>query len=402
MVAIPANELDLPMLDLSGADRDDRFDLIDSAREQFWLARTPLGLALTRHEDAVAILRDRRFFSAMSLIPQMQGVSGSFLEQRRPSILQMEGDDHARHRRLVTPAFTPAAAERVRPFMRAIIGEFIDAVYEDGTCDFVTDIAERYPVPIICQLLGAPRQDWKLFSQWAPDIFRLFNQNLAEDLPIVQRALSELEAYMRVLVERRQADPGDDLLSALIAVGQDDDQLSVDELIMLAEAVLMAGIDTTRNQLACVMALMLDNLSVWRNFVDHPELAPRLVEESVRYLGAVQGTLRVASEDIVYRDVVFPAGTLVNISLAGVNRDPEAFPHPHQLDLHRVSEVPHLTFGSGIHFCLGAHLARAELQEAVTVIARRMPDLESDGPITWKPETFGIWGPALMPVRWTP
>ncbi len=402
MAAIPANELDLPTLDLSGADRHNRFNLIDSARDRYWLARTPIGLALTRHEDAVAILRDRRFFSAMSLIPQMQGVSGSFLEQRRPSILQMEGDDHARHRRLVRPAFTPAAADRMRPFMRSIIGEFIDAVYEEGTCDFVADIAERYPVPIICELLGAPRRDWKLFSQWAPDIFRLFNQNLAEDLPIVQQALSELEAYMRVLVERRRDDPGDDLLSGLIAVGGEDDQLSVDELIMLAEAVLMAGIDTTRNQLACTMALMLDNPSQWRNFVKHPELAPRVVEESVRYLGAVQGTLRVASEDITYRDVLIPAGTLVNISLAGVNRDPEAFPHPHQLDLHRASDVPHLTFGSGIHYCLGAHLARAELQEAITVIAQRMPNLEAAGPVTWKPETFGIWGPALMPVRWTP
>jgi cytochrome P450 len=332
----------------------------------------------------------------------MQGVSGTFLEQRRPSILQMEGDEHARQRRLVTPAFTPSAADRMRPFMRAIIGEFVDAVYADGACDFVTDIAERYSVPIICELLGAPRQDWKLFSQWATDIFRLFNQNLVEDLPTVQQALADLETYMRALVEQRRDDPGDDLLSALITLGDEDDRLSVDELIMLAEAVLMAGIDTTRNQLACTVALLLDHPPTWRELVAHPDLAPRVVEETVRYQGAVQATLRVASEDIEYRDVLIPAGTLVNISLAGVNRDPTAFPDPHHFDVHRASEVPHLTFGSGIHYCLGAHLARAELQEAVTVIAGRMPDLRVAGPVEWKPETFGIWGPAHLPVRWTP
>jgi cytochrome P450 len=402
MAAISADELDLPMCDTMGTDRDDRFELIATAREQHWLARTPFGLALLRYEDAVAVLRDRRFYSALSFIPQMQGVSGSFLEQRRPSILEMEGDEHSRLRRLVTPAFTPAAADRLRPFMREIISELIDAVFPLGRCDFVAEISEPYPIPIICQLLGAPRQDWQLFSRWAPDIFRLFNQNLAEDLPVIQRALAELGEYMRALVDRRRNDPGADLLSVLIAMGGEDDRLTADEVIMLAEAVLMAGTDTTRNQLACSIALLGAHPEQWAMFVEHPELAPRVVEETMRYLGAVQGTLRVASEDIEYRGVLFPVGTLVNISLAGVNRDPNAFELPERFDLTRESEVPHLTFGSGIHHCLGAHLARAELQEALTVIAQRMPDLELAGPTEWKPETFGIWGPAHLPVSWTP
>jgi len=400
-VTISADELDLPLCDTMGADRDERFAMISAAREEHWLARTPVGLAVLRYEDAVAVLRDRRFFSALSMIPQMQGVSGTFLEQRRPSILEMEGDQHARLRRLVTPAFTPGAADRLRPFMRQTIAELLDEVQPLGRCDFVPDVCEPFPIPIICELLGAPRKDWQLFSRWATDIFRLFNQNLVEDLPAIETALAELGQYVRALVDERRDDPGDDLLSTLIALGGNDDRLSSDEVIMLAESVLMAGTDTTRNQLACCVALLVAHPDQWELFVGHPELAPRVVEETVRYLGAVQGTIRVASEDIVYRDVLFPAGTLVMISLAGVNRDPECFPLPERFDLTRQSEVPQLTFGSGIHHCLGSHLARAELQEALVVLAQRMPNLRPDGPVEWKPETFGIWGPAHLQVAWT-
>jgi cytochrome P450 len=394
MVAISADELDLPSCDLVGTDRADRFALIDAARERHWLARTPMGLALLRYEDSVAVLRDRRFHSAMSMIPQSQGVSDSFLERRRPSILATEGAEHARLRRLVTPAFTPAAANRLRPFMRQTIDELVDGVFPAGQCDFVAEVSDPYPIPIICQLLGAPRQDWQLFSRWASDIFRLFNQNLAEDLPTIEQALGELRDYVLPLVDRRRNQPGDDLVSVLIAAGDDGDRLSAEDLVMLVEAV--------RNQLACCIALLGAHPDQWALFVGHPELAPRVVEETMRYLGAVAGSLRFASEDIEYRDVLIPAGTLVSISLAGVNRDPGVFVQPDRFDLTRDTEVPQLTFGSGIHYCLGAHLARAELQEALVRIARRMPDLELAAPVEWKPETFGIWGPARMPVRWTP
>ena len=401
MVAVSVNELDLPSCDTVGMDRAKRHAVIAAARARHWLARTPLGYAVTRYEDIVAILRDRRFHSALSMIPQMQGIEGSELETRRPSILSMEGDEHARLRRLVGPAFTPAAADRLRPFMRSVIDNLIGDIAPAGECELVAEVCEPYPIPIICELLGAPKRDWQLFSRWATDIFRLFNQNLAEDLPAIQRASEELDTYVRALVDRRRNEPGSDLLSTLIAVEEAGDRLATDELIMLAEAVLMAGTDTTRNQLACCIALLGAFPDQWRLFVDRPELAPRVVDETMRYLGAVQGTLRIASEPIEYREVRFPAGTLVSLPLAGANRDPDVFPEPDRFDVTRQTTTPHMTFGSGIHHCLGSHLARAELQEALVVIAQRLPDLELAGPVTWKPETFGIWGPAHLPLRWT-
>jgi cytochrome P450 len=402
MAPYPVDELELPALNTVGMDRLDAIVAIEEARSQHWLARTDLGYSVTRLEDVTAILRDKRFHSALSLLPQMQGVDTSNYRTRRQSILSMEGDEHARLRRLVAPAFTPASANRLRPTMRAVVGDLVDKVAPEGRSEFVADVCEPYPIPIICELLGAPREDWKLFSAWATDIFKIFNNNLAEDLPSIERAGGELSAYVSEMIAERRKEPRDDLLSDLIAIEEGGDRLSTEEMAMLAEAVLMAGTDTTRNQLACCIALFCDHPDQWALLAEQPELATRAVEESMRFLGAVRGTVRVASEDIVYRDVLFPQGTIVSTSLAGANRDPEIWDDPNDFDITAVRPTPHMTFGSGIHFCMGAALARAELQEALPLLARRMPGLARDGAMTWKPATFGIWGPAHLPIRFEP
>jgi len=397
------SELQLPYLDVVGLERRDAIDAMVAARSVHWLARNELGYTVTRLQDVTAILRDQRFHSGLSIIEQSPEFQGSYPGgERRQSILTMEGAGHARLRRLVAPAFTPASANRLRPTMQAVVGELVGRVVEQGECELVADVCEPYPIPIICELLGAPPEDWKLFSGWATDIFRIFNNNLAEDLPLIERADQELTAYVSDMIAKRRADPRDDLLSDLIAVEEAGDRLSTDEMAMLAQAVLMAGTDTTRNQLACSVALFTEHPDQWALLAERPELGARAVEESMRYLGAVRGTARFASEDIVYRDVLFPQGTLVATSLAGANRDPEAFEEPDVFDVTRERGTAQMTFGAGIHFCMGAALARAELQEALPLLARRMPDLARNGAIEWKPSSFGIWGPARLPLCFTP
>ena len=397
------SELDLPYLDVVGLVRQDAIDAIEAARSVHWLARNELGYTVTRLQDVTAVLRDQRFHSALSMIEQAPEFEGSsYGGERRQSILTMEGTGHARLRRLVAPAFTPSSANRLRPTMRSVVSELVERVVDRGESELVADVCEPYPIPIICELLGAPPEDWKLFSAWATDIFRIFNNNLAEDLPLIERAGEELTEYVSTMITERRADPRDDLLSDLIAVEEAGDRLSTDEMAMLAQAVLMAGTDTTRNQLACSVALFTEHPDQWALLAERPELATRAVEESMRYLGAVRGTARFASEDIVYRDVLFPQGTLVATSLAGANRDPEAFDDPNVFDITRERGTVQMTFGAGIHFCMGAALARAELQEALPLLARRMPDLERSGNIEWKPSSFGIWGPARLPLRFTP
>ena len=340
---------------------------IEEARAQHWLARSDMGYAVTGLSDVTAILRDKRFHSALSMITQIEGIDESdFPQGRRQSILSMEGDEHARLRRLVAPAFTPASANRLRPtHAQASSTTSSTRSTAPGECELVADVCEPYPIPIICELLGAPSEDWKLFSAWATDIFRIFNANLLEDLPLIERAAAELSAYVQDMIEERRTDPREDLLSDMIAIEEEGDRLSTEEMAMLAEAVLMAGTDTTRNQLACSVALFSEHPDQWAFLAEQPELAPRAVEESMRYLGAVRGTARFASEDIVYRDVLFPKGTLVSTSLAGANRDPEAWEQPEVFDITQERGTAQMTFGAGIHFCMGAALARAELQEAL-------------------------------------
>jgi cytochrome P450 len=287
--------------------------------------------------------------------------------------------------------------------MRRVIGGLVEPLLPTGRCELVADVCEPYPIPIICELLGAPADDWKLFSGWATDIFRIFNNDIANDLVRIKAAMAELDDYVRSMIEERRSKPADDLLSDLIAAEEAGDRLSTDELVMMCEAVLMAGTDTTRNQLACSVAMLAQRPDQWRRLGEDPDLAKPAVEETMRYLGAVGGTARFASEEIEYRDVIFPVGTLVAVSLATANVDPAVWDDPERLDIERgPAGATQMTLGWGLHHCLGAALARAELQEALPLLARSMPDVEIDGQIEWKAANIGIWGPARLPLRFTP
>jgi cytochrome P450 len=396
-------DLDLPEVDLFGIARAEAQALLAEARKKHWVAKNQFGYSVTRYEDVVAILRDRRWHSALAYMPANNGGAAMPESPRADgSILTMEGPNHSRLRRLAAPAFTPKAADRLRPFMREVINGLVDKVAPTGRCELVEDVCEPYPIPIICELLGAPKEDWKLFSNWATDIFRIFNGDFENDLDKIQKANEELDAYVRELIAQRRGKPGDDLLSDFIAAEEGGDRMSTDELVMMTEATLMAGTDTTRNQLACSVALFTENPEQWALLADRPELAAGAVEETMRMLGAVRGTARVASEDIEYRDVLFPAGTVMGTSLGNANFDEEVFEDPFRFDITRESGAPQMTFGSGIHFCMGASLARAELQEALPLLARRMPNLTTYEDIEWKGANIGIWGPAKLPLAFTP
>jgi cytochrome P450 len=389
------DELDLPELDLFGLARAEALAILAQTRQQSWLAKNQLGYSVTRYEDVVAILRDRRWHSALAYAPDTMG------PRTEGSILTMEGPNHSRLRRLAAPAFTPKSADRLRPYMREVVNGLVDTFAAAGKCELVEDLCEPYPIPIICELLGAPKEDWKLFSNWATDIFRIFNNDLDNDMGKIERASAELDEYVRDLIAQRRGKLGDDLLSDFIAAEEDGDRMSTDELEMMTEATLMAGTDTTRNQLACSVALFTENPEQWAQLGERPELAPGAVEETMRMLGAVSGTARIASEDIEFRDVLFPAGTVVATSLATANRDDDVFDDAFRFDITRTTEKPQMTFGSGIHFCMGANLARAELQEALAILSQRMPNLGTYADIEWKPGNIGIWGPAKLPLTFS-
>jgi cytochrome P450 len=339
MTAHVVHELELPLLNTVGMERLDAIAAIEVARSQHWLAKTEMGYSVTRLEDVTAVLRDKRFHSGLSILTQMNGLPAGYTQTRRQSILSMEGDGHARLRRLVAPAFTPASASRLRPTMRAVVNDLFDKVAADGHCEFVTAVCEPYPIPIICELLGAPPEDWKLFSSWATDIFRIFNGSLEVDFPLIERANAELT----VLHQRHGRRPPD---RAPRRSAQRPDRHrgggrpSLDRGDGHVGPSCVDGGNRHHPQstgLQCI-ALFADHPDQWALLAERPELAPRAVEESMRYLGAVRATVRFASEDITYRDVLFPRGTIVSTALAGANRDPDVWEFPEPVRHHQGAD----------------------------------------------------------------
>lgn len=404
-MATPVADLQLPSLPVVlDQSREERRNLLRSTAAQSWLARTEIGYSVLSYESVVAVLRDKRWHSATGLVAQLQGITNpEFLNKRRVSILNAEGDTHVRLRRLAAPAFSPRSADRLRPFMRDVVNSLVDPIAASGEAEVVRDICEPYPIPIICELLGAPKEDWQLFSRLASDVLRIFSPNLSEELDIVMAAQEELDVYTRGLIDQRRDQPADDLLTDLIAAEESGDRLSAEELVMLVEAVIVGGTDTTRNQLGLALALFAEHPEQWALLANDSSLAPRAVDEVMRYAGAVGGTIRFASEDIELNGVLFPKGTFMSTSMSTANFDTDIFPAPETFDITREPVgQPQLSFGAGIHYCLGASLARAELQESFLVLAHRMPQLAINGDVQFKPTGVAIFGPSSLPVRFIP
>ena len=400
-----ATDLQIPKVPLIvDQQRSDRHALLRGIAKESWLARTDIGYSVLTHESVMGILRDKRWHSATGMVAQLQGITDeAFLGRRRVSILNAEGEVHVRLRRLVAPAFSPRSADRLRPFMRETVNSLLDPFAASGKAEVVGDICEPYPIPIICELLGAPKEDWKLFSRLATEILLIFSDNLAQNMPVFLNAQQELEKYTEGLIEKRRSVPADDLITDLIAAEEAGDKLNTEELTMMVDAVIVGGTDTTRNQLGLALALFAEYPEQWALLGKDPSLAQRAVEEVLRFSGAVGGTIRFASEDIEYNGVLFPKGTFMSTSMSTGNYDASVFPTPETFDITREPVgQPHLSLGAGIHYCLGASLARAELQEAFTVLSQRMLNLELDGPVVYKPSGIGIFGPASLPVKFTP
>ena len=400
-----ATDLQIPKVPLIiDQQRSDRHALLRGIAKDSWLARTDIGYSVLTYESVMGILRDKRWHSATGMVAQLQGITDeAFLGRRQVSILNAEGDVHVRLRRLVAPAFSPRSADRLRPFMRETVNSLLDPFAAFGKAEVVSDICEPYPIPIICELLGAPKEDWKLFSRLATEILLIFSENLAQNMSVFLAAQQELEKYTEGLIEKRRSVPADDLITDLIAAEEAGDKLNTEELTMMVDAVIVGGTDTTRNQLGLALALFAEYPEQWALLGKDPSLAQRAVEEVLRFSGAVGGTIRFASEDIEYNGVLFPKGTFMSTSMSTGNYDSSVFPTPEVFDITREPVgQPHLSLGAGIHYCLGASLARAELQEAFTVLSQRMLNLELDGPVVYKPSGVGIFGPASLPVKFTP
>jgi cytochrome P450 len=365
--------------------------------EHGWLAKSPIAYVVLDREAGEFFLRARQARFPGQEIGELFGITGGRLaEQIEANILNLTGDQHRRLRGLVSPAFTPRAAQQWRPAMRAIATALWTGLDGATECEFVSAFAGPYPARTIAEVIGAPQADAAELQDWSSWVQRQFDiKALAEQPARIEQAVGELYDYVSALLDRRRAEPADDLISTLLQVEAEGDRLSPAECVNLVLNVLAGGVDTTVAQLAHALRLFAAHPDQWQVLADQPALVPRAVDEILRFEPITPFTARICTEQLEHRGVIFPAGTIVAICAERANRESG---DDFDITADRSGERA-LTFGAGPHFCLGQNLARAELEEAIAFLAPRMPGLRASGPAKLG-GVEGIYNIESLPLAW--
>jgi cytochrome P450 len=351
----------------------------------------------TGHENVRHVLVDQRFSRALAVAPGQ--AQPGFEMFAAGSINGTDPPEHTRLRKLVASAFTARRVEALRPRVAAIVNQLIDAMAgRPQPADLVADFSLPLPARVICEMLGVPAADLGQFHAWSDTIMGDWQRDADE----IMTALAEMYGYFGALIETKRARPTDDLMSALIAARDDADRLSEQELTAMGCILLIGGHETTANQINLSLLLLFDHPGQVARLRADPGLIPGAVEELLRYVRL--GTLppaRVTTEEVQIGGVTIPAGETVIPLFGTANRDPSVFTDPDRLDVTRDA-ASHLTFGAGVHHCLGAQLARVELQGAFRGLIGRLPGLRLAVPasdLEFKPG-MAIHSLRELPVRW--
>ena len=364
--------------------------------------QTPMGFwVLTRYDDVVMVLRDPRF-GRDGFEQMLAAVYGDDKESGRlpRSMLFRDPPDHTRLRALVSKAFTPRMIEGMRAHIQDIVSGLLDRVQDSKGMDVIADLAYPLPITVICEMLGVPTGDRGTIRQWSSDVARSLDAiGIPSDAEIVARgraARRELGDYFRRLLPERRRRPQDDLLSLLIAAEEQGDKLSEGELLATCVLLFIAGHETTVNLIGNGLLALLRHPDQLKRLRDDPALIQGAVEELLRYDSPVQRTARMTNTDVEVGGRKIATGSMVVAAIGAANRDPAQFPDPDRLDITR-RDNRHIAFGFGIHFCLGAALARVEGQIALGMLLRRKPGLAVAGTPAWR-ESSTLRGLTALPV----
>jgi cytochrome P450 len=374
-----------------------------TAREVGPMVYTEIGPLVVRHEEVRALGQSDKVRSAFSRVLEQFGVtSGPFYEFMSISPLDMDGDEHRAWRALMSRTFTPRSVERLRPFLRAQADKLIDELLPRGRCEFIEAYARRLPALGLCELIGVPPEDRERFSTWADTIGLGFNFILLQSkIGEVDQAITLLLEYAGSLIAARRKDPRDDLVSRLAAAV--DSEAAIDEALIRASiaGLVFAGHETTKNQLGWMIAVLSEVPHEWDRVAKEPERVRDVIEEVLRFRSTATGFGRLTLEEMELFGERLPAGTSINASIWSANRDPREFPRPDEFAVDENRVGVQLAFGQGAHHCLGAALARAELQESLIALSQRLhcPKLEEGGVFL---PPLGIVGPTSLPISFTP
>ncbi len=364
---------------------------------------------ITRYEDVRALLRDRRLGRTMDHIisREARGLPPTpehllpFRKLSDHSMFDKEPPEHTRLRSLVHKVFTPKRVESLRGRIQQVADGLIDAHIQRGEMDLLEDFAVPLPVTVIAELLGVPETDRHHLRPWSNDIVKMYElDHTPEQEQQAIQASIDFAAYLRHLAEARRHNPQDDLISALALVEEAGDRLTMDELISTCVLLLNAGHEATVNVMGNGLWALFQHPAQMQRLLDQPDLIPTGVEELMRYDTPLQLFRRWALEDFTYQGMAFKQGMQFGLMFGAANRDPARFANPHQLDVGRADN-PHISFSEGIHFCLGAPLARLELQVAFATVLRRLMGLHLLETPAYR-DTYVIRGLDALRVGFTP
>jgi cytochrome P450 len=355
------------------------------------------GWLVTRYEDVKKVISDPRFSRQTPLDKNLPRITAE--PRRDETIGGMDPAQHTRLRSLVAKAFTPRRMETLRPRAQAIVNVCLDELERSGPpADLVRHVALPLPMMMICEMLGTPIEDRKQFGRWT----KVLVSSTAYSHQELSRAVDEIHEYLEGLVARRRCSRHDDLLGDLVTARDEGDRLSEEELITFGVTLLVAGYETTANQIANSAYLLLENPDQLAKLRADEALLPRAVEELLRVvqLGGGVGRTRIATEDVTLGRGTIAAGEAVFVAGGPANLDPRVFPDGGRLDVAR-EHCPHLSFGHGPHFCLGAQLARMQIQVALGSLLRRFPGLQlvDADRIEWKTGLL-MRGPEVLSLAW--
>lgn len=398
-------ELDLPTLAMEDpAFSADPLPIFAAAREQHpWLPTCAFGFVVTSF-DAIRDLLwlDRSMTGAYeNVVEAMQARGTKWGRFQQESLLAQRGEAHARIRRVLAPAFTPQQANKHRPLMRQTISDLLDEWVPKGSFDF-EEFASFFPISVMARLIGAP-------PEAIPDLrssMEAFGLSMSMDpafLPQLERATEVLDDFARNLVaERRKArrPKGEEDMLEILLDTLDEGELTERELYDLLIFLFVAGYDTSKNALTLLMDVMIDRPDIYERCAEDLDYCRKVTEENFRYL-TTSTIPRVTTSDIAYRDVTIPAGTMLFFPVSVSGRDPAAITDPESFDPERENLKKHLTFGLGVHICLGQFIARAQIQEGLHLIAQRIRNPRRAGPSGWRP-FYGVWGLRGLPIAFDP
>ncbi|EWT00060.1 cytochrome P450 [Intrasporangium oryzae NRRL B-24470] len=375
-------------------------DEVHAARERSWYATTNYGIAVLRYDEVSRLLKHPKLRQGSVQWPAHNGVTeGPFAEWWASWILNKEGEEHHRLRRLMNPAFSPKLIGGLVPRFQALAAELVDAFERPDHCEFMREFAEPYAARVIAIMLGLPEDEWPIIAREATNIGLAMGVTIQSELPTIEGALERLYAYADALIDDRRANPGDDFVSTLVQATRDSDTLSDQELRDGLVLLIFGGYDTTRNQLGLAMQTFMAHPDQWRLLAERPELGGRAVEEVMRVNPTVRWVTREALEDFTFEGLDIAAGTTVHLFSESAGTDPRVFGEA-GFDL-TAERKPHFGFGGGAHHCLGHFVARSDMSEALPLLARRLRDPRPAGESTWLPDS-GNTGPMTLPIAFTP